>query len=364
VPVLAAAYATAGMLLDDWWGAAAVGAAAWPVGLAGRRVADWVVYRGRPDAPEATTRMLARLGEGTTAGSVQAIVLDAAVGAVHLDGGRITGAWFDPVERGPIGPTTPFPVTYRGEELAVLQVPPRRGESDFTARDRRVLDAVVTYAAPALHGARTLADLQESRARLVTAREEERRRLRRELHDGLGPALSGLSLSAAALARRTGLPEAAELHHDIQAVVAQTREIAYELRPPVLDDHGLVAAILDRTTADDDLEVRVNAPGRLALPAAVDLAALRIVTEEVANSRKHAGGSRVDVDLGVRDGRLELVVSDDGRGLPPDVRPGIGMHSISERAAELGGTARYDRSATGCRLVAKLPLDTPPEGSP
>jgi signal transduction histidine kinase len=138
-------------------------------------------------------------------------------------------------------------VTYRGEELAVLQLSPRRGESGFTARDRRVLAALVSHAAPALHGARTLADLLESRARLVSAREEERRRLRRELHDSLGPSLSGLSLSAAALARRTGMPEAMELHRDIHDVVHQTREIAYELRPPVLDDHGLLAAILDRT---------------------------------------------------------------------------------------------------------------------
>jgi signal transduction histidine kinase len=145
-------------------------------------------------------------------------------------------------------------------------------------------------------------------------------------------------------------------------VVHQTRDIAYELRPPVLDDHGLVAAIVDRT-ADDELNVRVTAPEPLVLPAAVDLAALRIVTEAVANTRKHAEASSVAVDLAVRDGRLELSVSDDGRGLPADVRPGIGMHSIAERAAELGGTARYDRAASGCRLLVTLPLEAPKGGS-
>jgi signal transduction histidine kinase len=359
VPALAAAYAAISSLFGGWWGAVAVGAAAWPVGLGGRRVADWVVYRGRPDATQATARMLTRLGERTTSDSVPAIVLDAAVEAVHLDGGRITGPWFEPVERGALGSTVPFPVVYRGEQLAVLHLPPRRGESGFTARDRRVLAVLVASAAPALHGARTFADLEESRANLVTSREEERRRLRRELHDSLGPTLSGLSLSAAALARRTELPEAAELHHDIQDAVEQTREIAYELRPPVLDDHGLVAAILDRTAAKDDLPVRVTAPQPLMLPAAVDLAALRIITEAVANTRKHALATHVDVDVAVRDGWLELSVSDDGRGLPADVRPGIGMHSIIERAAELGGTARYDRTTPGCRLLAALPLDSP-----
>jgi signal transduction histidine kinase len=359
VPVLAATYAVPSNLLGGWWGAAAVAAAAWPVGLLGRRVADWVVYRGRPDARDATGRMLARLGERETSQSVPAIVLDAAVDAVYLDAGRITGTWFEPIERGTVEHGVTFPVTYRGEELAVLQLSPRRGESGFTARDRRVLAALVSHAAPAVHGARTLADLLESRARLVSAREEERRRLRRELHDSLGPSLSGLSLSAAALARRTGLPEATELHRDIHDVVHQTREIAYELRPPVLDDHGLVAAILDRTADDDELDVRVTAPKPLVLPAAVDLAALRIVTEAVANTRKHAEATNVAVDLAVRDGRLELSVSDDGHGLAPDVQPGIGMHSIAERAAEVGGTARYDRVASGCRLLVTLPLEAP-----
>ena len=361
VPVLAATYAGPSTLLGGWWGAAAVAASAWPMGLLGQRLADWVVYRGRPDATDATGRMLARLGERETSQSVPAILLDATVDAVYLDAGRITGTWFEPIERGTVQHGTSFPVTYRGEELAVLQLSPRRGESGFTALDRRVLAALISHAAPALHGARTLAALLESRARLVSAREEERRRLRRELHDSLGPALCGLSLSAAAMARRTGLSEATELHRDIQDLVHQTREIAYELRPPVLDDHGLVAAINDRT-ADDELDVRVSAPEPLALPAAVDLAALRIVIEAVANTRKHAGASIVAVDLAVTDGRLELSVSDDGRGLPADVRPGIGMHSIAERADELGGTARYDRAASGCRLLVTLPLE-PPTGS-
>jgi signal transduction histidine kinase len=363
VPVLAVTYAGLSALLGGWWGAAAVGAAAWPVGQLGRRVADWGVYRGRPDPTAATGRMLTRIGERTTSASVPAIVLDAAVDAVHLDGGRITGTWFESVERGSVEHSTVFPVTYRGEELAMLHLSPRQGESDFTARDRRVIAALVGYSSPALHGARTLADLRESRARLVTAREEERRRLRRELHDSLGPALSGLSLSAAALARRTGLPEATELHRDIQDVVHQTRDIAYELRPPVLDDHGLVAAILDRTAEDDGLDVRVTAPEPLVLPAAVDLAVLRIVSEAVANTRKHAEASRVAVDLAIHDGQLELSVSDEGRGLPPDVRPGIGMHSIAERAAELGGTAAYDRAVSGCRLVVTLPLEPSTETS-
>jgi signal transduction histidine kinase len=364
VPVLAATYAVPSTLLGGWWGAAAVGGAAWPVGLAGRWVADWLVYRGRPDATAATGRMLARLSGSSTPRAVPAVVLDAAVDAVYLDAGRITGTWFEPMELGAVEHGATFPVIYRGEELAVLQLAPRRGESSFTARDHQVIAALVSHAAPALHGARTLADLLESRARLVAAREEERRRLRRELHDSLGPTLSGLALSAAALARRTGLPEATELHRDIHDAVHQTREIAYELRPPVLDDHGLVAAIIDRTADDDELDIRVSAPEPLALPAAVDLAALRIVTESVTNTRKHTDATTVAVELAVRDSRLHLCVTDDGHGLAADVKPGIGMHSIAERAAELGGTATYDRAASGCRLLVTLPLEAPTRKAP
>ncbi len=125
------------------------------------------------------------------------------------------------------------------------------------------------------------------------------------------------------------------------------------------DDHGLVAAIIDRTSYDDALDIRVSAPQPLVLPAAVDLAALRIVTEAVTNTRKHTDATTVAVDLAVRDGWLQLSVTDDGHGLAADVKPGIGMHSIAERAAELGGTATYDRTAFGCRLLVTLPLEAP-----
>jgi signal transduction histidine kinase len=126
--------------------------------------------------------------------------------------------------------------------------------------------------------------LRESRARTVAAREEERRRIRRELHDDLGPTLSGIALSAAALAARTKDPDAAELHRELRLAVEQSRELAYGLRPPVLDDHGLVAALHDRVGGPD---VHIDAPEHLDLPASVDLAALRIIGEAVTNARKH-----------------------------------------------------------------------------
>lgn len=324
-----------------------------PVALGMRRVADWVVWRGRPREEQAVARLLAALnspdGQHDAPRAVLASVLDAA----WLEGGRITGSWFAPVAQGTLRAATTFEVDYRGERLAVLDLGPRRGETELTRRDRRVVEALVRQAAPALEAARTLLALQESRARTVAAREEERRRLRRELHDDLGPTLSGIALSASALATTTGHPDAAQLHRDVRLAVEQSRDLAYGLRPPVLDDHGLVAALHDRVGGPD---VRIEAPPVLALPAAVDLAALRIVQEAVLNARRHAAAQRIVVDLRLVDEVLHVTVCDDGPGLPPDVRAGIGMHAIAERAEEVGGTARYDRQAAGCRLVVALPV--------
>ena len=341
----------------DWVRLVVVAVIAAPVALTMTRVGDWLLYRGRPDPDRAVTRMLAALNTRTGKQETPRTVLTAFTDALYLDQGRISGSWFEPAALGPDTSTASggesFPVEYRGEVLAVLELPPRRGESTLTRRDRRVVDGLLAQAAPALDAARTVVALRESRARTVAAREEERRRIRRELHDDLGPTLSGIALSAAALAARTKDPDAAELHRELRLAVEQSRELAYGLRPPVLDDHGLVAALHDRVGGPD---VHIDAPEHLDLPASVDLAALRIIGEAVTNARKH-GAAPIGIRLRLRDGMLRLLVSDAGPGLPPDVRAGIGMMSISERTDEVGGTARYDRSAKGCHLVVDLPLE-------
>ena len=236
-----------------------------------------------------------------------------------------------------------FPIVLHGEVLATLVVHPRPGEHALTPYDRALIERLALHSAPALHGARALAELTATHARLLLAREEERRRLRRDLHDDLSPTLSGLRLSAAALARRAQSVDAdlaataADLARDIQDAVEQTREIAYGLRPPVLDDRGLVAAIRDRVhgqSAADRVHVEIVAPdGPLALPAAVDLAALRIVQEAVANVRRHSGASRCTVVLERDPGELRVQVDDDGRGIPDRIRPGLGLRP-SESAPE------------------------------
>ena len=355
-----------------WWGALAVGTLAYPVVRLALRFGTRVVYRGRADAATATARLGERLADRPEPAEVADSVLHTVVDALFLDAAALRGGGiFDASIGAPIGGgagsegTERFPIVFHGEELAELVVPPRRGESSLTDRDREVVERIAVHAAPALHGARALAELSDAHARLVLAREEERRRLRRDLHDDLSPTLSGLSLGAAALAKRAarvdpGLAEqAAELHRDIQAAVEQSREIAYGLRPPILDDRGLVAAIRDRVHGQgaDALRVEVRAPEvELHLPAAVDLAALRIVQEAVSNVRRHAKASTCTITLERRPGELRVQVDDDGVGIPSRLRGGLGLASMRERATELGGSARFGSApGGGGRVTVRLP---------
>jgi signal transduction histidine kinase len=377
--LLAAMYATTttaavaagvGGVATGWWGAAVVAVLAAPAARVAARAATWVVYRGRSDPAEAVARLGAAFDAQPDTTTVPTVVLETVVASAFLDGAALHGDGVLSASVGDVGPVNEkFPVVYQGEEIATLAVPPRRGESELTRDDREVIARLVVHAAPALHGVRALADLTEAHARLLHAREEERKGLRRDLHDDLGPTLAGLALGAAAVSRRAAAVDAdvaamaEDLLGDIQAAVTQTREIAYGLRPAVLDDHGLVAAIRSRVLGQeaDRLQVEVRAPSaRLTLPAAVDLAALRIVQEGVTNVRRHAGASRCTVTLAMNDSWLSVSVDDNGVGPPARLRPGIGLTSIRERATELGGTARFTRAPGGGGLLAvSLPVREP-----
>jgi len=198
----------------------------------------------------------------------------------------------------------------------------------------------------------------------VTAREEERRRLRRDLHDGLGPTMASLTLMAEAagnLLSRDPLAAAEllqELKDEAKAATAEIRRVVYELRPPALDELGLVAAI--REQADQyrraGLLVSIFAPESLPpLAAAVEVAAYRIVQESMTNVVRHAGARTCIVRLEVENG-LQVEITDDGRGLNGGM-PGVGLASMRERAAELGGSCVVEAASGGGTLVrARLPM--------
>ena len=209
------------------------------------------------------------------------------------------------------------------------------------------------------------AELQRARERLVAAREEERRRLRRDLHDGLGPALAGAALKVEAAENllasdpRAAGKLLADARGQMQAAVADVRRLVYGLRPPALDELGLVGAIreqADRIGADGRLQVDVSAPPDLnGLPAAVEVAAYRIAVEAMTNVARHAGADTCTIRLAV--GReLELEIVDDGHGLREGYRAGVGIASMRERAEELGGSCNLEAPASGTRVLAHLPL--------
>jgi signal transduction histidine kinase len=227
----------------------------------------------------------------------------------------------------------------------------------------------------ATQAVRLNADLQHARERLVSAREEERRRLRRDLHDGLGPQLAGVTFRLHAarqvLRRDPAGAEAAldELMLRTQEAVDDVRRLVYALRPPALDDLGLVGALqeLASTVLPAGLKVVVQAPESLPpLPAAVEVAAYRIAQAALVNVARHAQAQACSVRLWLDGGALRLEVIDDGRGLPASTRAGVGLVSMRERAAELGGACTIEAVAEGgARVVACLPIGDPTrQGSP
>jgi signal transduction histidine kinase len=256
-------------------------------------------------------------------------------------------------------------LSYQGETVGQLLLAPRPGESGFSAADRRLLDDLTRQAGAAAHTVRLTADLRRSRERLVSAREEERRRLRRDLHDGLGPQLASLTLQLDAARNLLDRdPERAQelldqLRTHTQGAIADIRQLVYALRPPALDELGLVGALRQQIAQYqfNQLQVTIDAPERLpALPAAVEVAAYRIALEALTNVVKHAQARACMISVGVGEG-LCLDIRDDGVGLPAARASGVGLHSMRERANELGGTCEIAPAPGGGTCVtAWLPL--------
>ncbi|MBX3049835.1 MAG: GAF domain-containing sensor histidine kinase [Caldilineaceae bacterium] len=262
-----------------------------------------------------------------------------------------------------------FPLTDQGEVVGELLAAPRAAGESFDEADCRLLAQLARQAGPAVHAVLLMEALQRSRERLVTAQEEERRRLRRELHDGLGPQLAGLNLKVDA-ARNTFAVDPAqsaqlllEVKAGVQAAIADIRRTVYALRPPALDQLGLIGAVraqADELTAAAGVETTVVGPDVFPpLPAAAEVAAYRIIGEALTNVARHAQAHSVYVGLCLTDA-LHLVVEDDGSGLAGDYRAGVGLASMRERAEELGG-AFHIRSelGQGVRMEVSLPAGVP-----
>jgi signal transduction histidine kinase len=259
---------------------------------------------------------------------------------------------------------------HEGRRVGTLVVGLRTGDPSLGAADRQVLGVLAAPVAVAVHAVLLSQELQRSRERLVAAREEERRRLRRDLHDGLGPILTAVTLKADAA--RSALDTApnqadellAELRGDAKQAIGDLRRVVEDLRPASLDELGLLGALgqqVDRF-ARKGLAVTLHVPPTLpVLPAAVEVAAYRIVTEALTNVVRHAHAQHVSIKVAI-DRSLCLEVHDDGAASTTNGsgwRPGVGLRSMADRAAEVGGTLQAGPTPTGGRVQASLPLELP-----
>ncbi|MEW9553698.1 sensor histidine kinase [Nonomuraea sp. NPDC050783] len=387
VAVVSAVYfgvgALSGLVVSGYGQVAGVAAALFagaffqPLRRALQRAVDRLLYGAVGDPAVLAERLTQAVRRGDPANALTSVVGVLRDG-LAVEGVAVEVADGEPryVESGRVGERPrEVPLVWHGERVGRLLVGPPGPRRFPAAHNERVLATLTPYAADVAHAVRMAADLQRSRERILTTREEERRRLRRDLHDGLGQTLSAMAMTInmARLSLKSS-PEAAdellrELHAGMAAVTGDIRELVYGLRPPALDDLGLARAVRDLAgqPAPDpavgaELAVEVEVEGDLGdLPAAVEVAVYRIVQEALTNVRKHAAASGVRIVLQRERSVLRVLVADDGKGLPEGVRPGIGLGSMRERAAELGGICVVSgEPGGGTRVEVMFPLLTAP----
>lgn len=260
-----------------------------------------------------------------------------------------------------------IPLVLQKETLGELVVAPRSTGESFSPGEQALLATIARFTATTVRAVQLSQELHHSREQIVLAREEERRRLRRDLHDGLGPQLASqtLGMNAARKLIPKDPHKAAEILETLigqaQEAILDVRRLVYELRPPALDELGLAGALQESAARYEtpDLTIHCQTPNDLPeLPAAVEVAAYRIVQEALTNVVRHAQATRAAVVLDISANQLELSVTDNGRGLPDELRSGIGLQSMRERAAELNGSITIGPAPHGgTQIQARLPLE-------
>ena len=239
-----------------------------------------------------------------------------------------------------------LPLTYGGETIGELALAPRAPNAPFSEAEERLLNDLARPVEIAVHNVRLTRDLRRARRDLVRAREEERRRIRRDLHDGLGPQLAGQVLTLTAARRLAAAdPQAAdrllaEAIRHAQSATEDIRRLIHELRPPALDNLGLAGALRSLASHFErsGLRIHLHLPEDLgSLPAAVETACYFICQEGLNNILRHAQASQCHLSL-ARGEHLCLEIRDDGVGLPVEHQPGIGLRSMRRRAEEIGGS--------------------------
>lgn len=338
--------------------AGAVAVATAPLWQRAQQAVDRLLFgeRGAPDLALARlgTRLQAALGTDAVVDEIGAVVAE----ALHAPSAAVVL----PGEAVPAGCVVPLSAA--GLPVGMLVVADRSDGAPYGPRDHALLEHLAAAVSGTVHAVLLDRDLVQARDRLARAREEERRRLRRDLHDGLGPALTGVAFGLDAVRRSLPTrPDDAdgllgELTVEVQAAVAEVRRIADDLAPGALAELGLVAALRRYASrlATGAMQIHVEADELPPLPAAVEAAAYRIAVEALTNAARHAHARSCAVVVRLAGDALHVRVSDDGLGVPAQRQPGVGLASMAERAVELGGTCCVGPApGGGTEVDARLP---------
>ena len=258
-------------------------------------------------------------------------------------------------------------LTYDNQAIGQLLVATRSRHEQFNRNDRLLLNTIATFTATIVHSLRLSQELQLSRQRIIKTREEERRRIRRDLHDGLGPQLASQSLSLAVVSQLIKKdPDKAQsliktLQSQADVAIQDVRRLVYGLRPPALDDLGLVGALKQTFSRYENGDLRIDLATQdlpKELPAAIETAIFHITQEALTNVVRHSEATRCSVHLEAGPTHIHLKISDNGSGIPDNFRAGVGILAMHERAAELGGETIVASLPTGGTVVTtKIPLE-------
>jgi two-component system NarL family sensor kinase len=343
-----------------------------PLRAAAQSAVNRLMYGQRDDPARVLAALGGRLAAALRPGDVAGTVVDTVTRSLRvpfaaLDLAEGTGGFRQLAATGrPAGAVHEEALVHLGETVGRLRVSGRGPEDPLDPVDLSLLRSLATQVGPAVLAVRLHEEVLRSRTEIVASREDERRRLRRELHDGIGPSLAAIALKTGLAQREVPQGPAhallGEISGEVQNSIADVRRVVDTLRPPALDELGLVGALTARAAAlSGDLDIAVTGPAdRPVLPAGVETAAYRIAVEAMTNAARHSGGRCCTVTVSVADDRVEVAVVDDGAGLPGVRRAGVGLRSMRERAAELGGTCEVGSpDGVGTSVLALLPLGTP-----
>ncbi|MFJ7955619.1 sensor histidine kinase [Streptomyces sp. NPDC096319] len=332
------------------------------------RLVDRYYYGERAQPYQAVRQLADRLGHALDPGDMPRLLCDTVVHTLRLPGALLViSTRHGPRELArkgdPGSGQEEFPLVYQGDVIGHLLVPPRHGELALDHQDREAVRLLADHSAPAVASLRLYEELQTSREQIVLAREEERRRLRHDLHDGLGPALSGLRLQVDAV--RSAIPAEPKALRSLTAVsegigraIDELRRITVGLAPAALDTADLPRA-LERLAEQLGRTVRITVglcPEPFPrLPAAVEVAVYRIAAEALNNTVRHAHADRAEATVVLAGEAVTVEIRDNGDGIPAERGEGVGLCSMAERAEELGGSFELVDTGAGTLVRAVMP---------